>query len=305
MKNILKFEINKLFKNKSIYISIIILIITSFLLVYINYKGNNTIREYEYINIDTKDASLKKEINSNNKTIEYLEINNIENHDKEKNTLNNVLSLSMFISFITFLFASKILVNEFDNGTIKNILTITKNRKKVYISKYLIIIFIFFLYMLVVYLSSIIFVSLMYKINIFTLKSYIYDKEIIEILFIEKFTYKYILCAVPTLFLTLFVYNISILLLNSYASYLIGICLITFGCTLSNILFSIKLKFIKYSFLPYLDYIVLSNKTELYYLNDTYNINLSILKGNIIFIIYLVVISIITYCVFKKRDIKK
>lgn len=305
MKDLIKFELYKLFKSKMFYIILIILITISFLITLINYKSKNYNNEYNYINEVGKGKNILNEIKNNNKIVKYIEINNINNNDKIKNTFDSFVTFLMFSNFLISYYASKILLQEFENGTIKNLLIKPYNRNKIFLSKLLIVIFISVLSSLVIYFSSLIFTFIIYKVNIFKLTCFIYKNKISEILFIFKYTKHFYITFIQVLFLSILSYNLSLIFMNSFFSYLFSICLSVFGPVISTILFNINFKIIKYTFLPYLDFKFLLSKLDLMYFNEINKINLSIQNGIIILTIYLIIFTLIAIKIFKNMDIKK
>lgn len=305
MINLIKFEIYKILKSKIFYINLIILITLSFLIVLINYKSNNYNNEYNYVSKEEKSGKFLNEIKNNNKIVEYIEINNITNNDKIKNTFDAFITFLMFSNFLISYYSSKILSQEFENGTIKNLLVKPYSRSKIFLSKLLIVIFISILYSLVIYFSSLLFTTFMYEINIFKLTSFTYTNEIKEISFILKYTKYFYITFIQVLFLSVLSYNLSLIFMNSFFSYLLSICLSIFGPVISIILFNINFKLVKYTFLPYLDFKFLLSKLDLMYFNEIHKVNLNILNGIIIFIIYSTLLTYLAITIFKKMDIKK
>lgn len=305
MINLIKFEICKILKSKIFYINLIILITLSFLIVLINYKSNNYNNEYNYVSKEERNGKFLNEIKNNNKIVEYIEINNITNNDKIKNTFDAFITFLMFSNFLISYYSSKILSQEFENGTIKNLLVKPYSRSKIFLSKLLIVIFISILYSLVIYFSSLLFTTFMYEINIFKLTSFTYTNEIKEISFILKYTKYFYITFIQVLFLSVLSYNLSLIFMNSFFSYLLSICLSIFGPVISIILFNINFKLVKYTFLPYLDFKFLLSKLDLMYFNEIHKVNLNILNGIIIFIIYSTLLTYLAITIFKKMDIKK
>lgn len=301
MKKLIKFEINKIIKSKTFVISTLILILMCYLIIFLNYKSKNYENEYKYIDEPNEIIEIE-----NNRIYNYIEENNINNYDKLKYVMNTSLTTIMFLTFLTTLLSSKLLISEFDNGTIKNILTKPYKRWKIYLSKLIIALILVIFYTLVIYFSYVIFSSLIMKTNIFKIKEYfVSNNKIREISFIYTYSKNYFICSIPTIFLTLLSYNISFLFLNSYVGYIISLCLCVFGPTISNLLLAINYKIIKYTFLPYLDFNVLIDNLTLYYINNLYSIDLSINKGITILSVYLIMLTIISIIVFNKKDIKK
>lgn len=304
MISLIKFELFKIFKTKTYYYIFLVIISLSFIIVFLNYKSNEYIKEYSYIENRSDNLKVKELVKENNIIYNYITDNKIENYDKVKSSFNKSITFLMFTGFIFLFISSKILLNEFENGTIKNILTRHFSRRKLIISKFIMLLLITLLYISLIYISTIIFNAFIYRINPFKIKTFIYNSNIKEVLFLSKYTTNYFICSIPILFLTLITFNLSTITMNSYLSFIIGISLITFGPLISTMLLSIKFKIIKYTFLPYLDYNVLLNKIDMLTINEAFNITLNITKGNLILIIYLIITSVLAIWIFNKIDIK-
>lgn len=306
MINLIKFEFKKMFKSKMVYISLVLILIISFLFTFINFKTKSNFKEYNYIEVN-KNLNEKtiNEIEKNNEIMMFIEQNKINNNDKIKDTLNKHLTFLMFLGFVLFFFSSKVMMGEFDNGTIKNILIKPYSRTQIFFSKYIVILVLSIAFVLITYLLSLIFTSLIYKVNLFKIFTYIYESDIIKVRYINLYTKKFLMYSVPILFLSLLTFNLSIILNSGFFSYIISIILLTFAPSISFILIDLGLKFIIYTFLPYLDYTYYFNKYNLLYINDIYSINISIFKSYVILFFTLLIFTLLGLYIFNKKDIKK
>lgn len=198
------------------------------------------------------------------------------------NIIDTSYRLIPFIGILMCIIFGGTISQEIENGTLRYYLTKPIKRWKIYLSK-LITMHIF----LIIVLSFIIIVYLIILKRI--------DKEFI-ILFIKESSSLFVLSS-----LILF---ISTIFRNTSISVGISIFIIAFSSIIAQILFGLELNFFQYTFLPYMDFNIISDKASLDIMNKELGINLSINRGVIINMIYTFVIYLIGNYIFIKKDIK-
>lgn len=200
------------------------------------------------------------------------------NHDMK----DTIYKLIPFVGIMTSILFSGIISNEIEQGTFRFYLTKPISRKKVFQSKLLTII--------------------IYNIGLLTYIFYIYMvlcKNIDKYCFVKYVKYSSSLLIIDSLIILL-----STIIRNTSVTVGITISLLTFGLLITQLLFDIKMKFIEYTFLPYLDFSIFDDKEILLMMNRVYNINLSLKNGVIINIVYSYLFYIIGNNIFIKKDIK-
>ena len=200
----------------------------------------------------------------------------------DSNIIDTSYRLIPFIGILMCIIFGGTISQEIENGTLRYYLTKPIKRWKIYLSK-LITMHIF----LITVLSFIIIVYLIILKKI--------DKEFI-ILFIKESSSLFVLSS-----LILF---ISTIFRNTSISVGISIFIIAFSSIIAQILFGLELNFFQYTFLPYMDFNIISDKASLDIMNKELGINLSINRGVIINMIYTFVIYLIGNYIFIKKDIK-
>ena len=200
----------------------------------------------------------------------------------DSNIIGTSYRLIPFIGILMCIIFGGTISQEIENGTLRYYLTKPIKRWKIYLSK-LITMHIF----LIIVLSFIIIVYLIILKRI--------DKEFI-ILFIKESSSLFVLSS-----LILF---ISTIFRNTSISVGISIFIIAFSSIIAQILFGLELNFFQYTFLPYMDFNIISDKASLDIMNKELGINLSINRGVIINMIYTFVIYLIGNYIFIKKDIK-
>ena len=200
----------------------------------------------------------------------------------DSNIIDTSYRLIPFIGILMCIIFGGTISQEIENGTLRYYLTKPIKRWKIYLSK-LITMHIF----LIIVLSFIIIIYLIILKRI--------DKEFI-ILFIKESSSLFALSS-----LILF---ISTIFRNTSISVGISIFIIAFSSIIAQILFGLELNFFQYTFLPYMDFNIISDKASLDIMNKELGINLSINRGVIINMIYTFVIYLIGNYIFIKKDIK-
>ena len=200
----------------------------------------------------------------------------------DSNIIDTSYRLIPFIGILMCIIFGGTISQEIENGTLRYYLTKPIKRWKIYLSK-LITMHIF----LIIVLSFIIIIYLIIIKKI--------DKEFI-ILFIKESSSLFILSS-----LILF---ISTIFRNTSISVGISIFIIAFSSIIAQILFGLELNFFQYTFLPYMDFNIISDKASLDIMNKELGINLSVNRGVIINMIYTFVIYLIGNYIFIKKDIK-
>ena len=200
----------------------------------------------------------------------------------DSNIIDTSYRLIPFIGILMCIIFGGTISQEIENGTLRYYLTKPIKRWKIYLSK-LITMHIF----LIIVLSFIIIVYLIILKRI--------DKEFI-ILFIKESSSLFVLSS-----LILF---ISTIFRNTSISVGLSIFIIAVSSIIAQILFGLELNFFQYTFLPYMDFNIISDKASLDIMNKELGINLSINRGVIINMIYTFVIYLIGNYIFIKKDIK-
>lgn len=207
--------------------------------------------------------------------------------------MNGIELFNLIYRFIPFLgilicvlFAG-IVNNEVNKGTFRYYLTKPYYRSKVIISKllfvYLYIVFIYFVTLISFIVFVNVFSNIVFDINMFLLVF----RHFIPIFFIGT------LCVLLSTFINSLALCTSILFL---------ICLLS--TLVSQLLFSVGLNIIEYTFLPYVDFSLFVNNDFAISVRKNYGIVLSMSKGIIILIFHSVLFVFLMINFFTKKDIK-
>ena len=192
------------------------------------------------------------------------------------------LNLIPFVEILTIVIFSGILSDEISSGTFKFYLTKPASRLSIYVSKTGLI-------MAYSYISVL-------NLGIF---SFIFSQKI-DFFYLGK----------------LFSYSIPIFLISAQILYFsskirsksFAICymtlLISFSLFLTQIFLDRGLNFIKFTFLPYLDFSIFDDPLALSNFNLTYNTNINIKSGILIDIFYTILFLVMGLVSFLHKDIK-
>ena len=202
-----------------------------------------------------------------------------EFNDDMKDTIFNLIP---FVGIMTNVLFSGMISNEIEQGTFRFYLTKPVSRKNIYQSKLLTI--------------------MIYSISLLTFIFYIYMvlcKNIDKYDFVKFVKYSSSLLIINSLIILL-----STILRNTSVTVGITITLLTFGLLITQLLLDIKIKFVEYTFLPYLDFSIFNDKETIPIMNRIYKTNLSLKNGIIINVAYAYLFYLIGYNLFIKKDIK-
>ncbi len=199
--------------------------------------------------------------------------------NKKVITEDFILKLIPFVGVVLSIIFCPIMSSEYSKGTFRIYLTKPIKRTKVYISK-----------LLTIFLT--LFSILLHNLTIYALFT-----QSISV----NFTTKYISYSQSLVLISVIIMMLSTIIKSSSLISGITILLLTFGFTLFELLTLTNLKFLEYTFLPYLDLNMLS---DIKLINETLNTNLSLRKSILVIFIYSVLFFITGLIVFNKKDIK-
>ena len=203
-------------------------------------------------------------------------------HFLDVNINEKLINFIPYISLIIVSIFGGIMSNEYQTGTIRFYLTKPINRRKILLSKLLTIIF-YTLFLLIVVLITCILITKSVNTNL-----------IIDFLYYST----------PLIFITVLTIFLSSNLKSSSLSTTILIIILFTSNLITELLLLLKLKFIIYTPLPYIDFNIFMNKEIIIEFNNLYNINLNLNSGVVIILIYSVIILLLTIILFNKKDIK-
>ena len=206
----------------------------------------------------------------------------IMNKYSDKFLLDLIFNLIPFIGIIVSILFSGSICSEIENGTLRYYLTKPYKRWKVYLSKFICI----YLYITI------------------TIIIIIFASFIITNFFDLKILSKYFVYSIPVYFIGSYVLYLSTKFKSQ--SLCVGICifLLSFSLIISQLLFGYNFNIIEYTFLPYLDYSIFNDKISLIEMNNALNTNLSLNKGIIMDILFIILFYIFGNYKFNKKDIK-
>ena len=314
VKILLKREIKK-----SYFISFLIIItLFSFVVCSISYK-NYKFSEKETIIINDKlsEEEYYKQYPSGlfdrylyyyelyiKESINKIKLNNLYN-DNELFSFENIYKVQVFLSIISIIVGSVLMLNEYKNGTIKLFLNKGLPRFKVFmlfLMCCLILLVILNLFLFLVYTLSLIIVS--HSFELFKLKiPEILNGEIEYVNYYLKSFSKYLINIFPIIFIGLFSFCFSILCLNRLIVICVSFFLEVFGIVIFQWLLEYKIRFLMYTFLPYLDYTIFNDKLNIILFNMQYGTTLSLYNGSFILLFTLILMFALSLIRFVKRDI--
>ncbi len=320
--NLTKNEFKKEFKKKYLLVFIFIIIISSGLIVYFNdkyYIEDNDInyvekieeKDYEHYNFYSSYEQYQKQYNIYNKKLldnarikNYIEKNKLKDNQKIKLIFEKSLVLSLFVALIISIIGGSIMSYEYSKGSIKVLLSKPVRRWKVLFSKFITLNLINVILLFMIVISTTLFISIICKINIFNLKEIvIINNSIKTVSYYLYFLKQFFINSLPIFFIGNFALMLSTLTLNTSFAVGISVFVSIIAGTISQVLLLFKLKFIAFTFLPYLDFTIFNNYVDIINFNIMYGVNLNLINGIIILIVYSILFYFISF-LFINKDIK-
>lgn len=310
MSKLVRFELKKIFSKVGIKLIILLLIIVCFIVSLLNHnkRYEDEMIFYEDVKVVTvvKEKNdnykrVKKEIKNNNLLYDYSLKNKNSFYNKSKNMINFSFTILMFLTIALIIISSNSITSEYSDNTIKLLFTLPYTRKQIYKSKLISLLFITILLSMLLSLLMITFTIFFegYK-DILTNDIILLNGKVIEIPFLINFYRVYFLLLIPVTFIMLITFFLSTIFLNNSLSVGLSLFLSILGMSIFNFFVKIKIYFLKYTFLPYLDFTIFLNKVNIAVYNYENYIQLSIYKGIIILIIYSFIFYKLSFSKFKK-----
>ena len=303
MLNLVKFELDKIFKRKCLWIFLFLMFLLSSFFIYStnkNKNGNDVIN-FNY-NKKIIDKDYKLLVKDKEKELIFYKSNNIK-VEKPVKCLENIYVLIIFLSLFLVIICGNLMNKEYDEGIIKSILVKEKNRNKIIISKLIVTIIINFFFFILLFIINY-FLTFIFTgssmLNIY--KYYFSNGDIVKINYLIYIIKNYFILFLPVLFISILSYFLSIFFNSSNLSTALSLFIIICGPIICNILLDYNISFIDYTILPYLDFNPYLDKINIFNINYTYGINLSICKGIFIFIILLLIMFYLSLKYFNKKD---
>ena len=198
----------------------------------------------------------------------------------------DIYSLSYYlipiIGIIVCILFSSTICGELERGTLRYYLTKPFKRWKIYVSKILcMIIYILFGIIVVVMTTCLI--------------GKFFDMDYLS---------KFFLYCIPILFIGVFCIYLSTIIKSQVFVSCFSILTLCFSLIVSQTLFGFNIRFIEYTFLPYLDYSIFDDKNIIINMNRELGVHLSLNRGIIIDLVFIFIFFIVGIVKFNKKDIK-
>lgn len=314
MINLIKADLYKEINKKSlIYITaFLLLFIIIYLLTITNelsgtlnkeYTKYLTEEEYKLINEHGNYETYKKDYYKYKERMNSeIEINALIKYNKTMETTSYYGVIYFIIGLIMIFITFNNLNYDFISGTLKYIFMSNKSKIKILLSKIISLIIITISMLLITLIISLTITSIINNENILFMSKIIYlNNKFINLPLIYYELIKCFIYLMPIIFLIILTLFICILVKGNNYGLISVILIYLFGTTLTSKLINNGINIVEYTPLPYLDFTYFSDIS--YILNNIiYNINITINKGIIVFIIY----SFILLCTsikLLKRDI--
>ena len=281
-------------------------------------SANSTLETYTYSydkyikNLDKKDEILnheelynKREVERNIKETEYLMehkilTNDYNDHDTADSFISKFADPSFMALIVLITLSASILAEEFNKGTIKQLLVKPFSRTKILISKYIAVIIASIIFLFALNISTTIITGLFEgDLNTIFNNTVLFNyntHSCFEMNNIIYALYTFLYALPQIILLALFVFALSVLLTNTAFSLGMG-----FGAYVSSDLFMVFMARFKFlSYMPTVNY----NLTPYMFGGINSVAELTLTKAIIVDVVSFVVLTILSIIVFKKKDIK-
>jgi len=314
--NLVRADLYKEVKKKSFLFSIMLIVFVSIFSLIIIAKNIDLkselnsvyplFSEEEYKDVNKYGSYLQYK----NDYDKYLKVVNIENEVIQKNKLSNshyllsythnfVFMLGVLIIFISFHSFSY----DFQKDSLRYVFMSRHSRRKILFSKVFSNFIISLLFLLILLVTIFITTSFITSENVFFKKVFVnINENIKEVYVVYNYFRISILYLIPFLFISIFSMFLSILFRGNSIGLVISGILYFISLVVSQICFKYGLDFVKYTFLPYIDFTFLSDKVNVSFNNLIYNMNFSY-KVSIMFLLLYVFLFLILSSKLLKRDV--
>ena len=316
MKKDIYVELLKVFKRKSFIVFLLLIIFITVLLTLFNkseisdeieYLDKLTKEQYPY---DDYDNYLKRygeyeKINSNEiLKKEYILNNDINIDEKVKSDLYVSKTIVLFLSIYIIVLSCRSFGYEYDIGTIKLLMLYKNERRKIVLSKFISLVIISCLISNLVFFCNALTTIFVHG-NIFKFVELIpIYGNIMEKPLLIVHTCEYLMLLIPQILLISISLLMGLLFKSSTISSSITIFIYLCSSLITDLFLQMKIRIIEFSFLPYVDYTIFTNKTSLILYNIENGININVNTGLIIIVIYSLFMLILTISIFKKRELR-
>lgn len=316
MIDLIKADLYKEFRKRSFKIVLLLIIFVSILSLWVINKNINLESEQVvvyplYENDEYKSVNKYGDYSQYVRDYDdYVEVVNIQNELISRNSVSKIqflLSYSQSFLFvlgvIVVIFAFHSFSYDFSKDTIKYVFMSRQGRKRIFFSKLFSIMILSFILFLVLILVMIIVSMLLTGENLFAIKVWVnYSGSFKEVFYIFEFFRSCFVSIFSYVFMIVFSMFLSIVFKGSNLGLVVSFLVYFASLMFSQILFNYGFMFVKYTFLPYIDFTYFSDKVLVSFNNLIYNLNFSYGVSFVCLFIYsLIFIDLSLW--FLKRDV--
>lgn len=314
MINLIKADLYKETRKKSFVIICLLIIFVS--VIYLLLINRNLKTEKEYIEIYPrlnyqdylsvyKYGNYKEYEEKYNNYVTFIKQENkrikTDSSSKTKTLINKSFPLLYLLGIVVIFMSYHSLSYDYQSKSIRYLFLANKSRKEILLSKIIAMFLMTIWYTTLIIITVLITSYLLTHENIFSITNiFMYKNEYIKVPFIIHYFLKTLLYTFPLLFICILTFTLTILLKGGSISLIIVMILYLLSVSLTNLSLLYNLKFIKYTFLPYLDYTYFNDLSSVYLNNAIYNTSFSYCNSFIIFLIFIVIFLFISFKLIKK-----
>ena len=297
---------------------LILVLLISFIVCYFSYNNYKSINNndviinsklsiedfYNLYSNGTYDNYLSNYKEYIEESLNKVKINNIY-EDSKLFSFENVYKVQVFLSIISIIIGSFILLNEYKYGTVKMFLNKGLSRFKIFVSfmiACICLIIVLNLFLFFSYTLCLLVVSNSFELFNLTIPTFI-DNNLVYANYYLKSLIKFLIYMIPVIFMGLFAFFMSVIFLSRFISVCFAFFLDVFGLVIFQWLLGYNIRFLMYTFFPYLDYTIFNDKLNLISFNIQYGTNISMFNGNLILFFTSIILFVVAVLFFIKRDV--
>lgn len=222
-----------------------------------------------------------------------------------KTSLNSSLTVVQLLGILVIIITGGIMSSEFSKGSIRLLVIRPNKRWKILLSKFLAFLIITIASILITTIVCILANGFVYGFSDYLTNSLAFSGgEIVQKSYLLGVFKDAFILSIPVIFVGILTFMLSVVTTNTALSVGLGMAVMYGYMIALQVAVMLNIPLIDLTFLPYLSYQSFMDPIDLYEYSMSLGYNLTMLKGNIVLLIWSVIFYFIANIVFIKRDIK-
>ena len=213
---------------------------------------------------------------------------------------NLYTEFEFFIIVFVIMISGAIVSDEFNKGTIKNLLTVPKTRKKILLAKYLSVLLLIPFIVLFIFISEMIIGGLFFGYSSLSIPviNYIIDSNTMSVMHVFTYFIVTFVTKLPiVILLATLAFALSTIINNTAISIAITICGYIASTIINQLAYAFNIKILNYFVTTNWDFSV-------YLFGESSMFNNSVIHAIIICVVYYLIMIVTSFIIFKRKNIK-